>query len=123
MRKYTETHEWLEIADTTVTVGITEHAQQELGTIVYVELPKLGQELKAGEEACVLESTKAAADIYTPVSGTVMAINESLKMEAGLVNRAAENEGWLFRIHLTHPQELANLMDVEAYHSQFNAKS
>ena len=113
--KFTQSHEWINVVENIGTVGITDHAQKELGEIVFVELPKVGKIVKAGEEAVVLESTKAAADVYSPVSGEIMEVNASLKDAAELVNQAAESEGWLFKIKLSNPNELENLMDVEAY--------
>lgn len=113
--KFTKSHEWIEIDDHTGTVGVTNHAQKELGEIVFVELPKVGKSIKAGEEAVVLESTKAAADVYTPVSGEIIQVNTALQDAAELVNRSAENEGWLFKIKLSDLSEVENLMDAEAY--------
>lgn len=111
--KYTESHEWIEVNDQVGTVGITDHAQRELGEIVYVELPKIGQEVNSGEEAAVLESTKAAADIYTPVSGTVVAVNEQLIDHAKLVNSSPEEAGWLFQLRLTNLSELEPLLETK----------
>lgn len=94
---YTPTHEWLHPDGT---VGITHHAQKQLGEIVYVELPKIGQVLHTGEQACVLESTKAAADVYSPASGKVTAINTLLLQSPSLINQAPESEGWLYKLEL-----------------------
>lgn len=114
--KFTESHEWIEVAEDQVgTVGITEYAQHELGEIVYVELPQVGKEVKAGSEAAVLESTKAAADVYSPVSGTIVAINHDLSAHSELVNNSPQAKGWLFKLKLTNPTELAQLMDHVAY--------
>lgn len=113
--KYTETHEWINVKDAVGIIGITEHAQKELGDIVYVELPKVGRSVKAGEEAAVLESTKAAADVYSPVTGTIVAINDRLKNESGLVNSSPENIGWIFKIKLADPKELEKLLDKDKY--------
>lgn len=115
MIKYTETHEWIALEGEVGTIGVTLHAQKELGDIVYVELPKIGHEIKAGEPACVLESTKAAADVYSPVSGTLVEVNERLKEQPDLVNSSAEELGWLFKIRLKDPEELEKLMDKSAY--------
>lgn len=117
--KYTESHEWVNVnsGNEIVSVGVTDHAQKELGEIVYVELPEVGKEVKAGAEAAVLESTKAAADVYAPVSGIIVAVNEQLKTSADLINRSAENEGWIFKIKMTAPKELEALMDKSAYHA------
>lgn len=116
--KYTETHEWIDVQGEVGTVGITEYAQKELGDIVYVELPKVGKSVKAGEEAVVLESTKAAADVYSPVSGTIVEVNQALSQAAELVNRSAEQEGWLFKIRLSQPQEMDKLLDEASYHAK-----
>ncbi|MBA3957256.1 MAG: glycine cleavage system protein GcvH [Parachlamydiaceae bacterium] len=120
--KYTESHEWVDVQSGTgiATVGITQHAQQELGEIVYVELPEVGKEIKAGAEVAVLESTKAAADVYTPVSGKIVAVNEKLREAAELVNQAPESDGWLFKIQMKDPKELDSLMDAKTYHNQFD---
>ncbi len=113
--KYTETHEWIEIEANVGTVGITRHAEKQLGDIVYVELPKKGKEVKAGEEVAVLESTKAAADIYTPVSGTIMEINESLKTRPEWINEDPEKSGWIYKIQLSDLLEVEKLMDASSY--------
>src|ERR1700722_6746787 len=98
--KFTESHEWIEVANEIGTVGVTDYAQKELGDIVYVELPKIGKAVKAGEEAAVLESTKAAADVYCPVSGVIAEVNVELKTHAEYVNTSAEKKGWLFKVFL-----------------------
>lgn len=116
--KFTESHEWIAFTNGVGTVGVTNHAQHELGDIVYVELPKVGKEVKAGEEAAVLESTKAAADVYSPVSGTIVEVNSALNEASELVNRSPEAEGWLFKIRLKNPQELDALMDAGTYQSK-----
>lgn len=113
--KYTETHEWVFVTDSSATVGVTDHAQKQLGDIVYVELPKIGAIFKAGDVAAVLESTKAAADVYTPVSGEVIEINERLKNESEKINHSAEKEGWLFRIQMSTPAEVDSLMNLDQY--------
>ncbi len=114
--KFTDTHEWIEWENPTIgIVGITQYAQKELGEIVYVELPTVGKKVDAGREAVVLESTKAAADVYSPVSGTIVAVNEALKHNPELINQSPEKEGWLFKIQLSNPTELEALMDEGAY--------
>jgi glycine cleavage system H protein len=119
--KFTDSHEWIvPEAANTATVGVTNYAQKELGDIVFVELPKIGKEVNAGQEAAVLESTKAAADVYSPVSGVIIAINESLISQPELVNQSAEKEGWLFKIRLTDPAETDLLMDEKAYKDMLN---
>lgn len=115
MTKFSETHEWVAVDGDMATVGITDYAQRELGDIVYAELPKIGQELSAGREACVLESTKAAADVYSPISGVVIAVNERLATEVELINREAENSGWLFKLRIKNPAEFKTLLDKDAY--------
>ncbi len=104
--KYTKTHEWVSLNGNIATVGVTEHAQKELGDIVYVELPKLGHKVKAGDEIVVLESTKAAIDIYTPLSGQIKEVNESLRESPEQVNFSAEKEGWLYKLELSNTSEL-----------------
>ena len=118
-RRFTESHEWITIEGTVGTVGVTDHAQQELGDIVYVELPIVGSEVRSNQEAVVLESTKAAADVYSPATGIIIAINERLNDAAELVNSDAEGEGWLFKIELTDPNEVDCLLTRETYESQF----
>lgn len=113
--KFTETHEWIELSGNIGIVGITEYAQKELGEIVYVELPKIGKNVKAGEEIAVLESTKAAADIYTPVSGTILEVNEALNSSTDSINQSPQSYGWIFKIQIHTPEELESLMDEEAY--------
>ena len=116
--KFTESHEWIEIVDGVGTVGVTDYAQKELGEIVYVELPHTGRAVNAGDEAVVLESTKAAADVYTPVSGEIIEVNVALNEQSELVNSAAETDGWLFKIKISKIEELENLMDETTYFSQ-----
>ena len=113
--KYTQSHEWIEVKDGVGTVGVTNHAQKELGEIVYVELPKVGKSVMSAEEAAVFESTKAAADVYSPVSGTITEVNEALNETPELVNRSPEKEGWLFKIKLSIPSELDKLLDQSSY--------
>jgi len=116
--KFTETHEWIDIKDGVGTVGVTEYAQKELGDIVYVELPKIGSEVKKGQEAVVLESTKAAADVYSPVSGKIVEVNLALNDASELVNTFPEKDGWLFKITLSDPQEFDSLMDKQTYQTK-----
>lgn len=117
--KYTESHEWIEVQDGVGIVGVTQFAQKELGDIVYVELPIIGKSVKQGEEAAVLESTKAAADVYAPVTGTILEVNDRLKNASELVNKSPEKEGWLFKISLNDIQELEKLMNEDQYRSRF----
>ena len=117
MRKFTDSHEWIQMEGGIGTVGITAHAQKELGEIVYLELPQIGKRVAMGEEACVLESTKAAADIYSPVSGEIIAVNTQLKETTALVNEQPQSSGWLFKLKLTTPEELDQLLDETEYSS------
>jgi glycine cleavage system H protein len=110
--KYTESHEWIE---TDGRVGISTHAQKELGEIVHVELPEVGRHVEAGEEIAVIESTKAAADIYTPVSGVVTAVNEDAKNNPALINSDPEGKGWLYQMEVSKPLELEDLLAPETY--------
>ncbi len=113
--RFTESHEWVQLDGKVGTVGITDYAQHELGEIVYIELPTQGASLKAGQEACVLESTKAAADIYSPVSGKVIAVNDALRNNPSSLNQTAQSTGWLFQIELSHPKEYDHLLTPEQY--------
>lgn len=114
--RYLETHEWVRNeGDGTATVGITDHAQEALGDVVFVELPEVGQELNAGEEAGVVESVKAASDIFAPVSGEVIAINEELEDAPETINQSPYGDGWFYRIRMSDPTELDGLMDADAY--------
>jgi glycine cleavage system H protein len=112
MIKYAETHEWI---DDKGRVGISKKAREELGEIVYIELPKVGQTVRAGEEIAVLESTKAAVDLYSPVSGKITAINEKVKENPSLLNQSPEGEGYLFEMILSLPHELDSLTSEDAY--------
>lgn len=112
--KYTESHEWINPLNGCV--GISEHAQEELGEVVYVQLPYVGQQVEAGDEVAVLESTKAAADIYCPVSGKILAVNEQVRENPSLINASSEKEGWLFKIEMTDASELDSLLDRDLYH-------
>lgn len=113
--KFTESHEWVEVEGDIATIGVTDHAQQELGDIVYVELPEVGKTVEANGEAAVLESTKAAADVYSPLSGTITEVNTKLSQASELVNQSAEKEGWIFKIKVSNPSELDSLMDHDTY--------
>ncbi len=114
-RHFTEDHEWIEVADAVGTVGITDYAQGQLGDITFVELPAVGQVVKKGDSVSVVDSVKAASDVYTPVSGEVTDINEALGDAPELVNTDAEVSGWLFRVKLADAGELGGLMDEAAY--------
>lgn len=121
--KYASTHEWVRLEeDGTVTVGITDHAQEMLGDLVYVELPDLEEELRAGEECAVVESVKAASDVYAPISGEIIEVNDVLQDMPGAVNSDPYGDGWLFRIKPSNEAELDNLMSAAAYNEQINAE-
>ncbi len=114
--KYATSHEWVRNeGDGTVTIGITEHAQDLLGDMVFVELPEVGDEVSTGDDICVAESVKAASDIYAPVSGEVIEVNEDLEDSPELVNSDAFGDGWLFKIKLDDAVELDALLDAEGY--------
>jgi glycine cleavage system H protein len=112
---FTESHEWVKVEGKTATVGITNYAQKELGEIVFIELPKLGRKASAGEEISVLESTKAAADIYAPLSGKITSVNTQLRDQPRMINENPEGEGWLFQMEITRPEELVNLLSIAEY--------
>ncbi len=114
--KYLESHEWARVeADGTVTIGITDHAQEALGDVVFVETPEVGSDVTAGSEAGVVESVKAASDIYSPISGEVIAVNEALEDEPETVNSSPYDDGWFFKVKPSEVAELDNAMDSEAY--------
>lgn len=114
-RYFTDEHEWIDVEGEIATVGITDYAQEQLGDIVFVELPEEGKSFDKGDDAAVVESVKAASDIYAPASGEVVEVNGALEEEPGLVNSDAEEEGWFFKLRLTDPSELEALMDEGAY--------
>jgi glycine cleavage system H protein len=114
-RYFTEDHEWIEVDGDIGTVGITNYAQEQLGDIVFVEVPEEGKELGKGDEAAVVESVKAASDIYSPVSGTVIEGNDKLGDEPATVNEDPEGDGWFFKLTLSDPSELDGLMDEAKY--------
>lgn len=114
---YTEDHEWLSVEGDIATVGITNYAQEQLGDLVFVELPEVGRGVLKGEETVVVESVKAASDVYAPIDGEVTEVNEALSGEPALVNSAAEGDGWLFKMKLADPSQLEGLMDKAAYES------
>jgi glycine cleavage system H protein len=114
-RYFTEDHEWIDVDGDTGTVGISEYAQGQLGDIVFVDVPEEGKQLSKGDEAAVVESVKAASDVYTPVSGAVIEGNAALADEPALVNSDPEGDGWFFKINIADPDELDSLMDEAAY--------
>jgi len=113
--KYTEDHEWITVEGDVATIGITDYAQKSLGDIVFVETPEVGNEVSAGDEAGVVESVKAASEIYIPLSGEVIEVNEDLESEPSKVNTDPTTEGWMFKIKMSDPSELDGLMDENAY--------
>ncbi len=119
--KYLSSHEWARVeADGTVTVGITDHAQEELGDVVYVETPEVGTGVNAGEEAGVVESVKAAADIFSPISGEVIAVNEALEDEPETVNSSPYDDGWFFKVKPTSLDDLDDALDMDAYQAHIS---
>ena len=119
--KYAKSHEWVRVEGDVAVVGITDHAQHELTDIVYVELPDVDQQVDAGKECAVVESVKAASDIYSPVSGTVVAVNEELNNAPELVNDDAFGKGWVFKVKLSDPGELGELLSPDDYSHHIGA--
>jgi glycine cleavage system H protein len=115
---YTESHEWIKREGENIRVGITDHAQSELTDVVYVELPKLERQVNAKEPIAVVESVKAASDIYAPVKGRVVEANKMLEADPGLINREPYGQGWIFVLKIENPNDLKNLKDVAAYKKQ-----
>ena len=113
--KYTKEHEWVEVDGDTATVGITNHAQESLGDIVFIDLPTVGKEVKSNEELCVIESVKAASDIYAPIDGEVIEINNNLNDDASIVNQDPEKDGWIFKMKIADPNQHNNLMSLDEY--------
>ena len=114
-KKYTKEHEWVEVDGDTATVGITNHAQESLGDIVFIDLPTVGKEVKSNEELCVIESVKAASDIYAPIDGEVIEINNNLNDDASIVNQDPEKEGWIFKMKISDLSQYNNLMTLNEY--------
>ena len=114
-RKFTEDHEWIAMQGDIGTVGITDYAQEQLGDVVFVELPEVGAELSKGDEAAVIESVKAAAEVYAPIDGEVSEVNTALNDDPSLVNSDAEGDGWFLKIRVEDTSALDDLMDSEAY--------
>ena len=115
---YTESHEWIKREGDNIRVGITDHAQSELTDVVYVELPKIDRQANAKEPIAVVESVKAASDIYAPVKGTVVEVNKSLEADPGLINREPYAQGWIFVLKIENPDDLKNLKDASSYKKQ-----
>ncbi len=120
---YTKEHEWIMVEDGVGTIGITDHAQEQLGDIVFVELPEPGLEVEQGDEACVVESVKAASEVYAPISGEVVEANEALGENAALVNESAETDAWFIKIKLSNADELEELMDKAGYEEFVESES
>lgn len=114
-KKYTKEHEWVEVDGDTATVGITNHAQESLGDIVFIDLPTVGKQVKSNEELCVIESVKAASDIYAPIDGEVIEINNNLNDDASIVNQDPEKEGWIFKMKISDLNQYNNLMTLDEY--------
>ena len=119
--RYAESHEWIKVNGNTGTVGITDHAQHELSDVVFVELPKIGAKPAAKNPTAVVESVKAASDIYTPVSGEIIEVNKSLENNPALVNADPYGEGWIFKIKISNPAELDMLKDAAGYGGQIGS--
>jgi len=113
--KFTEDHEWVRVDGNSATIGITDYAQEQLGDIVFVDLPETGATIAQGDDVAVVESVKAASDIHAPLSGEVAEINEALDAEPSLANEDPEGDGWFFKLTLGSPDELDDLMDADAY--------
>ena len=114
-RYYTDEHEWIDVEDDIATVGITDYAQGQLGDIVFVELPEVGAMIEQGKDAAVVESVKAASDVYAPITGEVTETNAALEEDPALVNSAPEDAGWFFKMTIADPGELEKLMDEDGY--------
>ena len=114
-KRYTKDHEWVVLDGDIATVGITDHAQEQLGDVVHVELPELDREVGANEACAVVESVKAASDIFAPLAGTIVQINETIVEDPAIVNGDAEGEGWFFKLELDDPDAFEELMDADSY--------
>ena len=114
-KKYAKEHEWIELKGDVATVGITNYAQEQIGDVVFVELPEIGDSFSAGDNACVIESVKAASDIYAPISGEIIEVNEELEANSALVNEDAEGSAWIFKMKISDESELNDKLDEEAY--------
>ena len=113
--KFSKDHEWVSVAGDIATIGITNHAQEQLGDVVFVELPAIGKKVSKGGDAAVVESVKAASEVYAPVTGEVVDVNKELEGDPAMVNRGAESDGWFMKVKLSNPAELSELMDKAAY--------
>lgn len=118
--KYSKDHEWVIVENGIATIGITNHAQEQLGDVVFIELPAIGKKVTAHDQAAVVESVKAASEVYVPVSGEVVEVNKELEGDPALVNREAEGSAWFMKVKLSNPSELDELMDKAAYDKLVN---
>lgn len=118
--KYSKDHEWVIVENGIATIGITNHAQEQLGDVVFIELPAIGKKVAAHDQAAVVESVKAASEVYVPVSGEVVEVNKELEGDPALVNREAEGGAWFMKVKLSNPAELDELMDKAAYDKLVN---
>lgn len=116
--RYTKSHEWVRLEDGVATVGITDHAQAELTDVVFVELPEIGRELDAGDPTAVVESVKAASDIYTPLAGEIVAANDAVEADPSLINTDPYGEGWIFKVKVRDSAQLESLLDAAGYEGQ-----
>ena len=121
-KKYSKDHEWIEIDNDIATIGITNHAQESLGDIVFVELPTVGKQVASNEEVCVIESVKAASDIYTPIDGEIIEVNEKLNDNGALVNEDPENTAWIFKLKIKEPSQFNDLMTLSEYQEFLKAE-
>lgn len=118
--KFSQDHEWVTVENGIATIGITNHAQEQLGDVVFIELPAIGKKIQQNEQAAVVESVKAASEVYVPVSGEVVEVNKELESDPALVNREAEGSAWFMKVKLSNPGELDGLMDRAAYDAFVN---
>ena len=114
-KKYTKDHEWIKLDGEIATIGITNHAQESLGDIVFIDLPEIGKVVSSGDDVSVIESVKAASDIYSPVDGEILEINENLKDNSALINKEAESEGWIFKVKINNNKQIDNHMSLSDY--------
>ena len=114
-KKYSKDHEWIEVDGDNAVIGITDHAQESLGDIVFVDLPEINKEVKAGDEVSIVESVKAASDIYSPIDGEIIEINQNLTNDAALINQSAETSGWIFKLKISNQSQLNDLMTFVQY--------
>ena len=114
-KKYSKDHEWIEVDGDNAIVGITDHAQESLGDIVFVDLPEINKVVKAGDEVSIIESVKAASDIYSPIDGEIIEINQNLTNDAALINQSAETSGWIFKLKISNQSQLNDLMTFVQY--------